>query len=281
MIVIARRLLAFVVAAALAVAVSIPAAAFISVVLGLSRPDVAMALASGIISVALISLSAYLLRREGAPFAALGLPTSRTRVQELALGFGISAALFLAVAATQSAVVGASWHFQGVSGATSALAGLIMVASMVLAEELLFRGIGLRYLRAMYGDRAAIALSALLFGAYHLVGSQDWATGALFRFVMPALGGLLFGWAAIRSEGLALPIGLHLGGNWVQANVAGFTAPGVTGAPSVWRIPLSTTDMQALTAPDLLPRLPYLLAIGASAVLTWMFLRSTPGHLKR
>jgi hypothetical protein len=39
--------------------------------------------------------------------------------------------------------------------------------------------------------------------------------------------------------------------------------------------------MQALTAPDLLPRLPYLLAIGAAAVLTWMFLRSTAGQLKR
>jgi hypothetical protein len=39
--------------------------------------------------------------------------------------------------------------------------------------------------------------------------------------------------------------------------------------------------MQVLTAPDFLPRLPYLLAIGAAAMLTWMFLRSTPGHLKR
>jgi membrane protease YdiL (CAAX protease family) len=281
MIVIARRLLTFVAGATLAVAVSIPAAAFITVVLGLSRPDVAMAVASGIISVALTGLSAYLLRREGTPFAALGLPTSRTRVQELALGFGISAALFLAVAVTQSAAVGASWHFQGATGAASALAGLVMAGTMVLAEELLFRGLGLRYLCAMYGDRAAIALSALLFGAYHLVGSPDWAMGAVFRFVMPALGGLLFGWAAIRSGGLALPIGLHLGGNWVQANVAGFTAPGVTGAPAVWRIPLRAADMQALTAPDLLPRLPYLLAIGAAAVLTWMFLRSTAGQLKR
>ena len=41
--------------------------------------------------------------------------------------------------------------------------------------------------------------------------------GWVFRLGMPTLGGLVFGVAMIRSGGLALPIGLHLGGNWVQA----------------------------------------------------------------
>jgi len=199
------------------------------------------------------------------------------------MGFAVSTALFLAVAWTQSAAVGASWHFQGARGVAPALVGLLLMACMVLAEELLFRGVGLRYLRALYGDRAAIGLSALLFAAYHLVGSQDWGMGAVFRFVMPAIGGLLFGWAALRSRGLALPIGLHLGGNWVQASVAGFAPPTVPaeGVQTLWRIPISATDVQVLVAPDLLPRLPHILAIGAAALATWMFLRSRHGPRNR
>jgi membrane protease YdiL (CAAX protease family) len=42
---------------------------------------------------------------------------------------------------------------------------------------------------------------------------------------MPALGGVVFGWAAVRSSGLALPIGLHLGGNRIQASVLSFQPP--------------------------------------------------------
>lgn len=274
----ARLLLGFVLGAAVAITLGIFMAGLLSGLGGISQPVVSMALASGIMAGALLILSAALLRREGASLTTLGLPTNGLRSRELGLGFAISAALFAGVAWAQSAVVGASWHFQGVRAVAPALVGLLLVACMVLAEELLFRGVGLRYLRALCGDRAAIALSALLFGAYHLVGSQDWGMGAVFRFVMPALGGLLFGWAAVRSGGLALPIGLHLGGNWVQASVAGFASS--TGSPegvqALWRIPVSADDMQSLVAPDLIPRLPYIVAIGAAALATWTFLRSRP-----
>ena len=74
--------------------------------------------------------------------------------------------------------------------------------------------------------------------------------------------------------GGALPIGLHLGGNWVQAGLAGFTTPSGS-VQALWRIPISTSDMQLLVAPDVrVPRSPHFLAIGTAATLTWMFLRS-------
>ena len=69
--------------------------------------------------------------------------------------------------------------------------------------------------------------------------------GLVFQFLMPTIGGLLFAWAAIRSGGLALPIGLHLGGNWVQASVAVFgphPAPGAAESfAGLWRIPISAS----------------------------------------
>ena len=97
--------------------------------------------------------------------------------------------------------------------------------------------------------------------------------GAFFRFFTSALGGVLFAWSAVRSGGLALPIGLHLGGNWVQASLAGFTTPDGS-VQALWRIPISTSDLQLLVAPDVLPRLPYFLAIGTATAVTWIFLRT-------
>ena len=269
-----RALVVFALGASAAIAVGIAAAAFVGGALGVSQSTLTMAVASGSIAAGLLVLSAWLLRREGMPLDALGLPTNRHRARELGLGFVVSAVLFLAVTWTQSVVVNAQWQFQGTRGVMAALAGLVMTACMVSAEELLFRGVGLRYLRKLCGDWGATMLTAMLFGAYHLVGSQDWAMGAFFRFLTSALGGVLFAWSAVRSGGLALPIGLHFGGNWVQASIAGFTTPGGESVPALWRIPISPGDMQLLVAPDVLPRLPYFVAIGTAATVTWMFLRT-------
>jgi len=134
-------------------------------------------------------------------------------------------------------------------------------------------------MRALCGDRAAILLSAILFGAYHVAQSHDWAMGAVFRFLMPTLGGLLFGWAALRSRGLALPLGLHLGGNWVQSSIAVF-APNVLPADApvqaLWRIPITVHDVRLLTAPDLAPHLPYVIVIIVSAAATSRLLNKSP-----
>ena len=152
----------------------------------------------------------------------------------------------MAVAWVQSAMVGATWRFQGLRGVVIALGDLPLVGCLVLGEELLFRGVALRSLRALTGDRWAIALTAVAFGAYHVLGTQDRAMGLVFQFLMPALGGMLFAWAAVRSGGLALPIGLHLGGNWVQASVAVFGPLSATAAVQpvlgMWRIPISAAE---------------------------------------
>jgi membrane protease YdiL (CAAX protease family) len=268
---------AFILGAAASLAFAVLAASVVLGITGVVRQTAAMALVSGFASAGLWLVTLGLLRREGLGIAALGLPLNRPRAREFALGVVVSAALFLAVAWTQSAMVGAGWHFQGTSGVVAAVQGLALAASMVMAEELVFRGAALRYLRDMCGDRLAIGISAVLFGAYHLIGSHDWAMGAVFRFVMPMAGGLLFGWAAVKSGGLALPIGLHLGGNWIQASVAVFSPlADASAAPvvqAIWRIPIGSGDAQWLTAPDVLQRLPYVAAVALAAFATRQFLR--------
>lgn len=262
----------FAAGAAVTLVTAIAAGSTLAGLLGGTPPLLTMGLIGGLASGGLLLVTAAVLRRDAADLSAIGLPLDRRRLGELAAGFVATAALFLAVAWVQSVWVGAPWRFQGTRGLWLALGGLPLCAGLVLVEELLFRGVVLRELRALAGDAAAIAATALAFGVYHVIGSQHWGMGLFFQFLMPALGGLLFAWAAVRSGGLALPIGLHLGGNWIQASVAVFDVHARTGAAEsiagLWRIPVSLADVQVLTAPDLLPRLPMLAAFAIAAALT-------------
>jgi uncharacterized protein len=274
------RLVLFLAGAAASLVFAIAAGSTITGMLGGARPLVVMALISALASAGMLLATMALRRVGGAGLPALGLPLDRRRLGELAAGFVVTSTLFLAVAAVQSAMVGATWQFTGVSGLLGALADLPLVLCLVLGEELLFRGSVLRSLRELAGDRWAIAVTAVAFGVYHVIGSQNWAMGLAFQFLMPTLGGLLFAWAAVRSGGLALPIGLHFGGNWMQLSVAVFAPQAVRGATEatagLWRIPISASDVQVLMAPDVLARLPLLTAFAIAAAITAYRLRRSP-----
>lgn len=95
---------------------------------------------------------------------------------------------------------------------------------------------------------------------------------------MPALGGLVFGAAALRTGGLrtgglSLPLRLHLGGNWVNASLFGL---GMTPGSALWSAPVDLAQAAALMAPDFLPRLPYLVAVALLAVSVWMWPPAVP-----
>jgi membrane protease YdiL (CAAX protease family) len=247
-------------------------------VLGIVTPRLGTFVIALAMCLGLLALTHRVLRRSGRSLADLGFAMNRKRLRQFGLGFAIGVALFLGVVAAQSAMVGARWELTGSSGALGAIVALGFSFVLVLAEELLFRGVELRQLRIMYGDPGAILLSASLFGAYHLLQAPGyWGIGAVFVFLMPLLGGLVFGFAAVKSDGLALPIGLHLGGNWVQSAVAGFAPIGGEASASIWRIPVSASDVQVLTAPDVLPRLPYLVAVAVAAISVWMVTRPSTG----
>jgi membrane protease YdiL (CAAX protease family) len=188
-------------------------------------------------------------------------------MSELVTGFAIGAALFVSLALARAWSVGATWTFAGLDASTSALAGLAVALLLLLPEELVFRGYAFRRLSDALGTGPAIAISAVLFGLYHVAGSGMWGVGALFQFAMPALGGTVFGWAAVRSGGLALPIGLHLGGNWAQASVLSFAAPSGSGPRALWTAQLSDVQQQYLLAPDLAPHLPYIITMCAGMLI--------------
>lgn len=109
--------------------------------------------------------------------------------------FGLAALLWAALAA------GFELLFPSSAAAPAGAAGLLRSCLVLpVAEELVFRGAALRLLRPL-GRNAAILGQAVLFAALH--GSLQAKAYALGM-------GLLFGWAADRSESLLPGILLHI-----------------------------------------------------------------------
>lgn len=98
-------------------------------------------------------------------------------------------------------------------------AGFITIGSNLLLfllvacrEEIAFRGYPLRSLDRTAGRLTAQLVVAALFIAEHVVGGMTWP-GAI---IGAGMGAWLFGLAALRSKGIALPIGIHTAWNFGQ-----------------------------------------------------------------
>ncbi|YCK40010.1 CPBP family intramembrane glutamic endopeptidase [Actinomadura sp. ATCC 39365] len=111
-----------------------------------------------------------------------------------------------------------SWgSFGGFLGA----AGLM--ASVAVAEELLFRGVVFRIMEERTGTVIALVVSMLLFGAMHLVNGNATLWGA---FAIALTGGAMLAAAYVATRSLWLPIGLHFAWNFAQAGIFGVTVSG-------------------------------------------------------
>ncbi len=224
----------------------------------------------------LLGITWLALRRDGESLATLGLSFDSRRLREFGYGVAITSALFAAAALVRALSVGATWRFEGLIGIRAALIGLPVAFLLMAGEELVFRGYGFRQLIAACGARTALAASALAFGVYHLAqtGFGMWGIGAFWVVALPAFGGFVFGLAMIRTGGLALPLGLHLGGNWIQASVLRLGSTDGT-PPALFTASLTTAQAQELWSPDLLPHVPYLFVMLITAILVALWGSST------
>lgn len=111
----------------------------------------------------------------------------------------------------------AVWYVLGVNRIASlqqtdiflhTLDAFLFLAAVAVYEELLFRGLLLRYLELKLGSYPAIALSALAFGAWHVLAGR---TGIVL--VMLAVLGVTFACAYVLTRRLWFSMGLHIGYN--------------------------------------------------------------------
>ncbi len=173
---------------------------------------------------------------ENRPLMDAGLVWNRASVRNLLLGLagGIGAALFTLAGPILEDVA----KLQKVPNAHADWASILFVLIVLLfggiGEEMLFRGYGFQVLMDALGPFATILPVSVLFGLAHARNLHVNALG----LVNTGAWGVVLGYAFWRSGDLWLPIGLHVGWNWMLplfgANLSGFTM-NVTGYTMLWR----------------------------------------------
>ena len=271
----AWKLCGFLALAAIALAMSGPVVGLLATVLPISGRWLWPATLAALI----FAVTWLCLRLERRGFRDIGLALTRRRIAEAGAGFAVGAVVFSVLAVVQAAAVGRSWTLNADRVLTTVLAGVAGVLVMVVLEEVLFRGYAFRQLRSIGGSRLALVVSSVVFGLWHLVGRPYWGMGAVFVVALPALGGLVFGYALLRSGSLLLPIGLHAGGNWASTSLFGWyvrSEQGAVAAPpaSVWTAPADESTVDFLMSPDLLPHLPYIVASLLLVAFVWRLRRA-------
>ncbi|GGP52034.1 CPBP family intramembrane glutamic endopeptidase [Saccharothrix coeruleofusca] len=150
---------------------------------------------------------------------------TRGAVGALSRGLLIGAGMFAAVIANIAFLGG--YEVIGWGSAAGAVAFFGFTAAAAVTEEVLFRGVLFRIVEGRIGTWAALALTALLFGASHIFNPNAtlWTSLAI---AIEAGGMLAAAYAATRN--LWVPIGVHFGWNFAQggifsSNVSGMDSP--------------------------------------------------------
>jgi membrane protease YdiL (CAAX protease family) len=92
------------------------------------------------------------------------------------------------------------------------LSGLLLYLLIALREELAFRAYPLRSLNYKLGAFYAQLIIAVIFIAEHVVAGMTWIEAILGA----GTGAILFGVAALKTKGIALPMGIHAAWNFIQ-----------------------------------------------------------------
>jgi membrane protease YdiL (CAAX protease family) len=115
------------------------------------------------------------------------------------------------------------FHVVSVNPWTSLWPLVFSGAAIAIIEETLFRGIIFRISEEKLGTYLALALSALIFGALHLLNAHSTIASAL---AVAIEGGLLLGAAFVYSRNLWFPIAIHFAWNFTQTGIFGAVTSG-------------------------------------------------------
>ncbi|MEZ4359833.1 MAG: CPBP family intramembrane glutamic endopeptidase [Kofleriaceae bacterium] len=154
---------------------------------------------------ALAATIALAMRRHPRPAAALGLvaPPRRALLGALLLG-GTAWYPNARLAVWVQSQLGGATRVEGIErlfdGPPLAVTALVLIALPAVCEELAFRGLWARALASRLGIAGAIAISAPVFGLFHLNSAQ----------LLPAsLLGAALAWCTLRARSLWIAIAIH------------------------------------------------------------------------
>jgi membrane protease YdiL (CAAX protease family) len=145
----------------------------------------------------------------------------KNSLAELASGVLIGALLF-------SVTIGILWllgYYKviGTNPWSAMLSWLVLAIISGVSEELLFRGILFRVVEEALGTWLSLAISALIFGLFHLANPNATLWGAI---AIAIEAGIMLAAAFVYTRRLWLPIGIHFAWNFVQGAIFGVAVSG-------------------------------------------------------
>jgi membrane protease YdiL (CAAX protease family) len=168
------------------------------------------------------------------PIDDLGLRLARGWKRSLLVGLAAGALAMLAIGATEVLV---GWVILvPPSPAEWAIAGFILSGYVVwqclvaFGEELVSRGYIQQNLATKVVGSLAVGLSAILFALLHGVDMFAYGLPPILTAIWLTnltLGGILLGWAFLKTHTLWFPIGFHFAWNFVQYHLLGFEGYGL------------------------------------------------------
>lgn len=183
--------------------------------------DVSIELQAAIIMLA--SWVCQLLRRR--PLSELLGKFNAGWLKEFGIGSLMGSALMLIPALVLWAFGWVRWQ-PNPAGFSALLSTMLLFAGVALAEELLFRGFIFQRLIAGLGEPLAQVLMAGYFLLTHLNNPGMTDEIAKLAGINIFIASLVFGLAYIRTQSLAMPLGLHFMANLIQGGVLGFGVSG-------------------------------------------------------
>lgn len=100
---------------------------------------------------------------------------------------------------------------------------ILVSATAAVVEEVLFRGLLLTGLQEAWDEKGAVFVSAVIFGASHLLAASARNTNWLEFIPLLSIPGILLGWAYLRTGNLWLPVGLHFAWNFFHDDILNLT----------------------------------------------------------
>lgn len=147
----------------------------------------------------------------------LGFTPVFKRLFEFLLGFFFSGLLCASLQLFEAWLTNAHWYLNSKISFSNIAGYLLWNFNSVMFEELLFRGALLYIAIKRLGGNKGVLLSAICFGIYHWFsfGVLGNIVPMIFVFIITGLMGFAWACAFKRTSSMALPIGLHLGWNFV------------------------------------------------------------------
>ena len=172
-------------------------------------------LLGSIASIAVFVLSIIFSRWEKLKLEEIGVIPNKRTLPLFAYGFGIGLFLAIAQGLLVIAFSNVKLTYAVQTSSLSILLTLFLYLILSLREELAFRGYPLRSLTYAIGPWIAQLIIALIFALEHLAGGYTFKQA----FLGAGIGAILFGIAALKSKGIALPVGLHAAWNFGQWSI--------------------------------------------------------------